>query len=54
MPKLAAKSEKKGYYTRNSYWSGKLSMVDHLVLTILDQILFILKNYLDRLQNKLP
>jgi hypothetical protein len=39
-------------YSGKSYCRGRLSTVDLLVLTKLDQIIFILKIYF--LQNKLP
>ncbi len=40
--------------SRKSYWRGRLSTVDLLVLTRLDQLLFYWKYYIPLLQNKLP
>jgi len=36
------------------YWKGRLSTVDLLALTSLDQLILKLKYYLPLLQNKLP
>jgi hypothetical protein len=36
------------------YWRGRLGTIDLLMLTGLDLLLFMLKNYLPFLQNKLP
>ncbi len=41
-------------YAGKSYWRGRLTTVDLLVLTTLDQLIFILKILFMFLQNKLP
>ncbi len=37
-----------------SYWGGRLGTLDFLVLTSLDQLIYILKFLFSFLQNKLP
>jgi hypothetical protein len=47
-------SHKDLVHPRNPYQSGKLSTVDLLVLTSLDELLLIMKKLSTFLQNKLP
>jgi hypothetical protein len=42
------------YYTGKSYCKGSLSTIDHLVLTSVEQLHFLLKMLLTFLQNKQP
>jgi hypothetical protein len=52
--KIVFLTDCKPLHPRKSYWRGRLSTVDLLVLTSLDKLLFILKPLFANLQNKLP
>jgi hypothetical protein len=41
------------FHTRNSYWRGRLSTLDLLALTSLDQLLLIMQTFFSFVQNKL-